>query len=280
MEKKIAIIGAGFMGGSLALILKEKFPQFSVWAYARSESSYLRINKTGIFHKVERDLNKLISGADFVALALPITIIIKYLKEIAPYLKKGAVVFDLGSSKELIRKKALEYLPKTADFVGCHPLCGGEKSGIEFSRRDLYQDELCLITFSSCPKGMKAVKELWEKAGSRVEVVSSLRHDKMLSSLSHLPHLISFSLTKFISKAYLKFSPQSVKDLTRISNSPPEVWADIFISNQDNLLKDLDGFIKVLRNFEQILKTGNRNKIIALIKKINEKQKLINGDRK
>ncbi|UCD15674.1 MAG: prephenate dehydrogenase [Candidatus Omnitrophota bacterium] len=275
MRKKVAIIGAGFMGGSLALDLREKFSNFVIWGYARSQSSYRRIKKSNVVDKVERDLNRVVGGADFVVLALPVFVIIDYLKRIAPLLKKGAIVFDLGSSKEFVERAAKKYMPKGAYFVGCHPLCGAEKGGVEFSSRGLYNGAHCIITASSGMKATKVVAGLWQELGTKVTYIRPQLHDKILSSVSHLPHLISFSITEFISKHYLKFSSRSLKDLTRISNSPSSVWTDIFLSNKANLRRDLQGFIKVLRKFDAAIKEGDRRKIINLIKKVNKKQKLL-----
>lgn len=279
LVKKIAIIGVGFMGGSLSLALKKKFPSMSIWGYARSKKSYNKLKKLKILDRVERDLRKVVEEADIVVLALPVEAIISYLMRIAPFLKKGAIVFDLGSSKKLIETEATRYLSKDVSFVGCHPLCGSEKSGAEFSCKHLYQGALCLITSSPKNKGVKTVKRLWEKLGSRVLFISPDLHDKILSCVSHVPHFVSFSLTHLVPDNYLKFSPSSFKDLTRISGSPPWVWADIFLSNRNNILKDLKRFTEILRKFECILKEGDKKKIIALIEKANKKQRLLMKDK-
>jgi len=271
--KKVAIIGVGFMGGSLARSLKEKFPHFSIWGYARSEKAYNRLKKLNILDKVDKDCRKVVEDADLVALALPVGILIDYLKKIAPFLKKGAVVFDLGSSKQLIEKAARKYLSKDVDFVGCHPLCGSEKKGAEFSSKGLYRGAICLITSSPSKESTKIVKSLWEKLGSRVLFGSSDFHDKVLSSVSHLMHLISFSITQLVPDKYLKFSPQSFRDLTRISGSPASVWTDIFLSNRKNILGDLSKFIKILNKFEKLLKRGDKRKIFKFIESANIKQK-------
>lgn len=271
--KKAAVIGVGFMGGSLALALRDKFPDFVVWGYARSRASYLRIKQAGVVHKIERDLKKVVEDADFVILALPVLEIREYLKNIAKFLKKGAIVFDLGSSKELIENAAERYLPDSVSFVGCHPLCGGEKGGVEFSSRCLYAGSHCIITTPSKIKAALIVKKLWQKLGVKVTFMAPNLHDRILCSVSHLPHLVSFSITDFIPAAYWKFSPQSLKDLTRISDSPSCVWADIFLSNKENLSKDLRCFIKALKKFESILKKGDKKDLLRLIEKVNKKHK-------
>ena len=271
--KKVAILGVGLMGGSLSLALRKKFPQSTVWGFARSQASYNKLKKIRVLNRVERDLKKVVENADLVVLALPVEVIISYFKKIAPFLKKGAIVFDLGSSKGVIEKSITKCLPKGVSFVGCHPLCGSEKSGAEFSRGDLYQGGVCLITSWPQSKATKKIKKIWEELGSKVIFISPQRHDRFLSYLSHLPHIISFSLTKGFPKDHLKFTPQSFKDLTRISISPASVWAEIFLSNKKNVLVDLNRFIKTLKKFESLIKKSDKDKIIDLIKKINTKQR-------
>jgi prephenate dehydrogenase len=274
--KKVSIIGVGFMGGSLALALREKFSHWQIWGYARSKKSAIKLRRLKIVDRVEQDIKKLIEDADIVVLAAPVLAIVDYFDQIAPFLKKGAIVIDLGSTKEAVVKAAGKRLPRKVKFIGCHPLCGSEKSGAQFSRKGLYKGAVCLIASSSTNKSAKVVKALWEKLGSIVIFISPGLHDKILSCVSHLPHVISFSLTYFVPGSYLKFSSASLRDLTRISGSPPGVWADILLSNKANVLRDIKGFIKVLEKFESILTQGDRKKIESVIKSINEKQRLIN----
>ena len=271
--KKIGILGVGLMGGSLSLALRKKFPGVSICGFARSQKSYNKLKRIKVLNIVERNLKNVVENADLVILALPVEVIIDHFKKIIPFLKKGAIVFDLGSSKGVIEESIAKCLPREVSFVGCHPLCGSEKSGAEFSKEDLYQGRVCLITSSPQSKATKTVKKIWEKLGSKVIFISPQRHDKFLSYLSHLPHLIAFSLTEGFPKDHLKFTLQSFKDLTRISISPASVWAEIFLSNKKNVLTDLDTFMKILKKFENLIKKNDKNKIVDLIKKINTKQR-------
>lgn len=275
--KKIAIIGVGFMGGSLSLTLREKFPRIKIWGYARSKASFDKLSKLKILDRAEQNLQKVIEDADIIVLSQPVYVIINYFSRISPFLKKGSIVIDLGSSKKLIGEAAKKYLPEHVDFVGCHPLCGSEKNGAEFGRKDLYHNALCLISSPEANRASRFMKEFWTKLGSEVVFMPASSHDKMISSLSHLPHVISFSLTGFVPKKYLKLCPSSLRDLTRISNSPPAIWADIFLSNKKNILKDAEKFREILKKFMDILEKEDKKKILELISGVNEKQKLINA---
>lgn len=272
---KIAILGVGFMGGSLALAIKKNFPESFITGYARSSSTYKRLSKLNIVDRVERNLGEAVCESDMVILAAPIYSIIDYFKKIAPFLKRGAIVIDLGSTKELIEKKALKYLPKNVYFIGCHPLCGSDKSGAQFSTPNLYKGAICLVAASGNKKALQKVKALWKALGCKVILVNANTHDKILSSVSHLVHVISFSLTEFVPKSYVKFAATSLRDLTRISNSPAAVWADILISNKKNVILDSEKFIKILTKFKELIKKEKKEDILKLINSINKKQKQI-----
>jgi prephenate dehydrogenase len=271
--KKIAIVGVGLMGGSLSLALRKKFPKISVWGYARSQKSYRKLKRLRILDRVERDLKKVVEDADLVVLALPVEAIITHFEKIAPCLKQGAVVFDLGSSKKMIESSITRQLPRGVKFVGCHPLCGSEKGGAEFSTENLYRKALCLITSSPQSNATRRIKKIWEKLGAKVIFVTPRRHDEFLSYLSHLPHLIAFSLTRAFPAKHSPFCLKSFKDLTRISISPAAVWTDILLSNKKNILKDLNRFMEALKEFEHLIKKEDKGKIIELISKVNIKQR-------
>ncbi|MDD5195749.1 MAG: prephenate dehydrogenase [Candidatus Omnitrophica bacterium] len=271
--EKVAIIGVGIMGGSLALSLKKLYPHITIWGYARNQTSYAKLKRLRILDEVEKDLAKMIEGADLIILGLPVYLIIDYCAKIRPFLKKGAIVFDLGSTKEVIEKNARRLLGAKAEFVGCHPLAGSEKSGAQFAKAGLYQGCLCLITSSAAKPATKFVKSIWEAMGAKVIFLSSATHDKILSCVSHLPHIISFSITRFIPKEYLKFIPPSLKDLTRISNSPANVWADILLSNKNNINVDIRAFIKILRELQNALKTADHSEVMRLITEANVRHK-------
>jgi prephenate dehydrogenase len=160
--------------------------------------------------------------------------------------------------------------------VGCHPLAGSEKSGAQFSRSGLYQGATCIITSPDLHKATKVVKNIWEKIGAKVLFMPAKLHDKILSSVSHLSHIVSFSLTNSVVENYLRFAPQSLKDMARISNSPSLVWNDIFLSNKKNILNDIKKFKGILNKFEQALRKGEKDKIIQLIENANKKAKKLN----
>ena len=275
----VAIIGAGFMGGSLAMALRKKFPLLNLSAYARSRQSLARLRKTGVFSLVSTDLEQVLAAANIIVLGSPVGAIIESFKKIKKFLKKGTIVTDLGSSKQAICKAATKILSPGFCFVGSHPLVGSEKSGIEFSRYDLYRGAVCIVTADKNSAASAIVSRLWQAVGSRVIFMPPARHDAMLSAISHLPHVISFALTDCLAREYMPFAPASLKDLTRIANSPAEIWADIFISNKNNLSRDIERFIVMLEKYKILIAKSNKQAMEKTIKRANRKQLELYGYR-
>lgn len=273
MFKKVGIIGVGFMGGSFALAYKEKFPQSFIFGFARSQSSYRRLRKLNILDKVSKDLEEVVSDSELVVLSLPIYVIIEYFKIITPYLKKNTILIDLGSTKVEIEKAAQKSLFYPNNFVGCHPLCGSEKSGGEYAQKDLYKNSLCIITSSKRLKSTRMIKKLWESLGSKVYFMSASNHDKIISYVSHLPHILSFSLIKLVPKTYYSFSSSSFQEMTRIGASSAYLWRDIFLSNSKNITKNITAYIKVLQGLNDLIKKKKGRQLFSTIKKTSEKIK-------
>lgn len=268
--KKVAIIGVGFMGGSLALRLKQVYPDIEIFGYARSSQSFHKLKNLNIVDKVSRDIKEVVSQADIVILAGPIYVIIKTFKDIAGFLKPKAVVFDLGSSKQLIETAAKKSLPKDVYFVGAHPLCGSESKGAQFSQPDIYKGATCIITTNPLKPATKFVSQIWEKLGCKLVFMKASKHDQLLSKLSHLPHILAFALSYQAGNAAKLLSLPSFNDLTRISSSPAQVWSEIILSNKVNILQDIRAYIKVLEKIFKIIKKNDPDQLVALIEKVNK----------
>lgn len=268
--EKISIIGVGFMGASLSLALKDVFPQAVIWGYARNRSSWKRLGRLKVVDCISCDLEKVVHDSDIVILALPVFTIIDFFKKIKPFLKKGALLVDIGSSKQLISAAAKKYLPSGVSFVGCHPLCGSNHAGAEYADKNLYRGALCLITSRS--RQARIVAKIWRLLGCTIRYMSPGFHDQILGYVSHLPHVVSYSLSGCVPKKYLAFAPNSFRDATRVSSSPANVWADIFISNRRYMLKNIREYIKIVARFEKLIKRNDKRSLIAFIQKIHTLQ--------
>jgi len=269
MFKRVGIIGVGFMGGSFSLAYKKRFPSSQIIGFARNDKSFYKLKRLKIVDEVFKDLKKVVD-VDLVVLGLPVKKIEEYLLKIDPFLKKNTIVIDLGSTKKNIEREAKK-LKYANNFVACHPLCGSEKSGAEFAQDNLYENNICVITSSPKRRSTQKIKKMWQALGMRVIFMSADFHDKVLAYLSHLPHLISFSLVKTVPSNFFSFNLRSFQDLTRIAKSNIYLWKEIFFANRKNIIKVLTHFINTLEDFKKILEKKDGKALEKLLKKINKK---------
>ena len=262
----VSIVGVGLIGGSLGLTIKKGKLARLVIGVARRKGTLQKA-----FHKKAIDLGMLdaaegVKNADLVILCTPVSTIAVHLQKIAPHLKKGAVVIDVGSSKTLIQKEAKKYLRKNL-FVGCHPMAGSEKTGIENATADLFKNSVCFLTARD-----SRVENFWKQLGARPVFIDAAKHDLLVAGTSHLPHAIAFSLFQTEKKfpQNLPLNP-SIRELARLAQSDPELWADIFISNREALLEAIFDFekkgIHPLKNFLRLGRKADLSRFISLSNK-------------
>lgn len=261
------------MGASFALALKEKHPDTEIVAFARSDSSFKRLKKLSIADKVTKRLEDVSKNCDLIVLSLPVTLIEEYLEKISSFLKKDAIIIDLGSTKHAITLAAQKQLKYPQNFVGCHPLCGSEKHGAESADKNLYKQALCVITSPESYRSTKKIKRLWISLGAKVKFLDPFTHDKMLSAVSHLPHILSFTLAQLVPTSYHEFAGPSFGEMTRIASSNPQLWCDIFSVNRNNLIKDLTRYIRLLEEFKGQLEKNHINQIYFSLQQANKKIK-------
>ncbi|MFC1514514.1 prephenate dehydrogenase [Candidatus Omnitrophota bacterium] len=269
--KKVTIIGAGFMGGSLALALKKKRLASQVWAVARNKKRKEQIRRLKVFDRVTCDWASALADCDCVVLATPVALIIEHIKRIAPCLEAKTIVTDMGSTKSQIVKAARLHLPES--FVGSHPLCGSEKKGATFADAGLFKAACCIVTPLKRNMAFRKVVWLWKGLGSDVVILKADAHDRALAYVSGLPHLVSFALTQTLPASFSKFAAGSLKDLTRISASSGKLWADIFLSNVRSLDKATAAFLKNIISLRSTIAKKKKRKLLSSLATINRKQK-------
>ena len=277
MFKRVSIIGAGFMGASLAIVLKERYPKTKISVFARNDISFKRLKKLKIADRVTKRLEDIVVDADLVVLSLPVTLIVEYFTKISALLKKDTIVMDLGSTKHAIIVAAQKQLKYPQNFVGCHPLCGSEKHGAQAARADLYKGALCIITSPESYQATKKVKKLWKALGVKVKFLNPITHDKMLSAVSHLPHILSFTLAQLVPSSYHEVAGPSFWEMTRIAASSPQLWCDIFSVNRNNLIQDISQYIRFLEEYKGYLEKNQMNKIYFLLQRANKKINPLRG---
>lgn len=256
---RVTIIGLGLIGGSLALAIKEKKLTEKVIGVSRRKSTIDHAVKNKIVDLATIDLGEGVRGSDLVIIAAPVLKIAAIAREIAPFLKKGAIVTDAGSTKRYIVNNIEKTGLKGAEFIGSHPIAGSESSGIRSADKDLFKGAYCILTETknTDPKALNKVKRFWASLGMKVEVMSCQAHDRLLSKISHLPHAVAVSLVNSIGRKGIDLAAGGFKDTTRIASGESELWKDIFSTNRENLVKDIGAFKKELLKIEIALKSNN-----------------------
>ena len=271
----VTIVGVGLIGGSLGMAIKKNKLAERVVGVGHRRCSIQKAIKKRAIDEGTVNLKSGVKQADLVILATPVGLIIKFLKEGRACLRPGSLVIDVGSSKEEIVKAAEKNFPREISFIGCHPMAGSEKRGIEIARADLFKKAVCIIT----PGGradavaLRKVKVFWQRLGTKVEIISPAGHDRLIALLSHLPHLIAASLVLKLEEEnrnkslWLKLAGPGFKDTTRIAASSPLVWQDIYFSNRANIIKNLRGLKKILERLESYLQKGREKDFLKFLDK-------------
>ena len=263
--KKITIIGVGLIGGSLGLALKKKKPKFKITGIDKLEIIEKAIAR-GAIDEGTINLENGIKEADLIIIATPVKTIIDLLPRINPFIKKGCIVTDTGSTKGQIVETADKVLSKDVFFIGGHPMAGSEKYGIEEVDSHLFQDKTYILTPSKKSNliALEKIFLLVNTIGAKRLVLDPLEHDRVAGAISHLPQILAVSLTNMISMLaqeennnnYFKAIGGGFRDMTRIALSPCKIWEDICDTNQENILKMIQEFRNYLEIIEDKLKNG------------------------
>ncbi len=276
---KLAVIGVGLIGGSLARVLREKGAVSRVVGIGRGEANLRRGVELGVLDGYCLDAREGVAGADLVFVATPVCSIPAVVAEIAPYLAPGCVVTDGGSVKEFVVDACEPLMPEGTFFVGGHPIAGTEHSGVEASFAELYQGKRCIVTPTkrTDPAALAKVVELWQIAGSSVPLMDPAQHDRVVAAISHLPHMVAYSLVNAVDGYdrpggdLLSFSAGGFRDFTRIASSDPVMWRDIALTNRDAILETMDFFSGYLERLRTLVETGDGGGLESFFK--NSKQK-------
>ena len=278
--QKITLVGVGLLGGSLGLAIKERKLAAKVDGFVRRSASIAECEKLGVVDHVTRDLKRAVADADLVILCTPIGRMTELVKEMVPELKKGAIVTDVGSVKEGVVNE-LEPLvaSRGAQFVGSHPMAGGEKMGVAASRGDLFVNSLCIVTPSrnSDEAAVEKVCEFWKSVGARLLTLAPGAHDDLVSRSSHLPHVVAAELANYVlspvhPKEQAMVCANGFRDTTRIASGSPEMWRDIAIANRENLGRVLGVFIEDLQEFRLALENGDVKAIEEFFEKAKQRR--------
>ena len=263
--KRLAVIGVGLVGGSLALALRRAGAAASIAGFDRDAQALERAVALGVIDAAAASASDAAKGADLVVVAVPVRAIGTVLHDVALAMDPQAVVTDVGSTKgevvALAREELRERFPR---FVPGHPIAGRESSGVEAAVPDLFRAARVVLTPDSAtaPDAVDLVKACWEAAGARVASMAAERHDRIFAAVSHLPHVLSFALVSEIAERedaeeLLGFAAGGFRDFTRIAASSPEMWRDIALQNRAALLEELDRYGARLAVFRELIARGD-----------------------
>jgi cyclohexadieny/prephenate dehydrogenase len=264
--RKVAIIGFGLIGSSLARLMERDGLADEIAACVRSDSSLKIIRERKLAHIATKDPAEAVAGADLIVIATPLGAYGAVAEAIAPYVEAGAIVTDVGSVKGRALADLTAALPDSVHVVPGHPVAGTEHSGPEAGFADLFLDRWCILTPApGCdPDAVARVKALWEAAGMWVEIMSAEHHDMVLAITSHLPHLIAYTIVGTatelegdLKKEAIKFSAGGFRDFTRIAASDPVMWRDVFLTNRDAVLEVLGRFSEDLSRLQRAVRRGD-----------------------
>ncbi len=291
--EKIAVVGIGLIGGSLAAALKKSEPALKITAVDRSAESIKKAEKLGIIDQGFTEIKDNLEDQDLIFIAVPVAAVPAVIREINDGGSTRQLLVDAGSTKKEIMLQAAEILKESPKiFIGGHPMAGSHKSGIDWHDPELFKDAPFILTpqlqgETQLPDGelkskastrksdiekelLQQLKTLIENIGARVHIISAAEHDRCTAYLSHLPHLLSSALVNLseqqnFKKEFFELSGSGYRDMTRIAGSSAELWQDIILSNRANLADLIADYIVELKELQSNLENNEQDKIYKFL---------------
>ena len=266
----LAIIGVGLIGGSLGLALKDKLgDRIFIRGISRTQESMDAAVACGAVDMASKDIREVVQDADIVFLSTPVLQIVPMVKKLLPYLRKGTILTDAGSTKQYIWQGLQHILPPDIYYIAGHPMTGKEKSGVRAASKDLFQNK-CYVIVEDTGAPQEAVNricDLLKVTGANITTMDIAKHDRCASIISHVPHVTAAALVTLLNKskndieANLKLAGGGFKDTTRIASSNADMWADICMSNPEAIVNHLEELKHILDEVIINIKDKNRENI-------------------
>ncbi len=275
---RLAILGVGLIGGSLALSLKQAHAVGETIGIGRSLSNLEKALELGVVDRVTQDPAEGVREADVVFLATPVQALGPMACQIMPHLKPGAILTDGGSVKAEVIRAIEPHLRADVHFVPGHPIAGTEKSGAEAAFATLYRKRRCILTPSAHTDvhALELVRSMWETAGCEVVIMDVEKHDRVLAAISHLPHMVAYALVNGVGsydrydENILAYSAGGFRDFTRIASSDPTMWRDIALTNRDALLEMMEGFERYFAELKENVSSGDADALYRFFRRSKE----------
>ena len=276
---RVALIGLGLIASSMGHALRLAGLANVVTGHARSAQTRETALKIGFIDEVYETAAEAVRDADLVVLAVPVGAMAEMAEAIAPYLKPGATVTDVGSVKQAVIDAVAPHIPEGVHFVPAHPLAGTEHSGPASGFATLFRNRWCLLTPTeqSSPESVAALRALWEGMGANVDEMDAPHHDMVLAVVSHTPHLIAFTMVgvadhlgRVSNSEVIKYSASGFRDFTRIAASDPTMWRDVFLTNREATLDILGRFTEELFVLQRAIRMGDGEQLHAYFSRTRE----------
>ncbi|AJF06946.1 prephenate dehydrogenase [Geoalkalibacter subterraneus] len=266
---RLAVIGVGLIGGSLALALREAGAVGEIVGIGRGLENLQKALDLGIVDRITQDAAEGCRDADVVFLATPVRTLADVAAAIIPSLKPGAILTDGGSVKAQVAQEIEPLLRDDVFLVPGHPIAGTEKSGAEAAFATLYQGRRCILTptKSTDQEALLFIQRMWATVGSEVVLMDVTKHDRVLAAISHLPHMVAYSLVNAVGsydryeENILEYSAGGFRDFTRIASSDPTMWRDIALTNRDALIEMMERFERFFGELKEDVRQGDDGKL-------------------
>ena len=273
MFERIALVGIGLIGSSLARVIRREGLARHIAIATRSQSTLKRAEELGLGDSYTSEAKDAVRDADLVIVSVPVGSSGEVAAEIAPALKKGAILTDVGSTKASVIAQMQPHVPDGVHFIPGHPLAGTEKSGPDAGFADLFDNRWCIFTPlpATDPEALEKLSEFWRRCGSNIDTMDPQHHDMTLAIVSHLPHIIAYNIVgtaddlESVTKTeVIKYSASGFRDFTRLAASDPTMWRDVCLHNKDAILEMLARFSEDLASLQRAIRWGDGEKLFDL----------------
>ncbi|SDA96901.1 prephenate dehydrogenase [Mesorhizobium qingshengii] len=273
MFEKIALVGIGLIGSSLARVIRREGLAGHVAISTRSAATLARAQELGLGDSYTTDAKVAVRDADLIIVSVPVGSSGAVAEEIAPALKPGAILTDVGSTKASVIAQMQPHVPAGVHFIPGHPLAGTEKSGPDAGFADLFDNRWCIFTPlpDTDPDALERLSEFWRHCGANIDTMDPQHHDMTLAIVSHLPHIIAYNIVgtaddlQSVTKSeVIKYSASGFRDFTRLAASDPTMWRDVCLHNKDAILEMLARFSEDLASLQRAIRWGDGEKLFDL----------------
>lgn len=282
--QNIAIFGPGLMGGSLLMALRQRQPQTRLRAWGRRPQALEELQNRGLADFCSTEAAEVAEGADVMVLCVPVDKLADVARDCAKAVSPDCLVTDVGSVKGTVTESLATIFSTGRNFVGSHPMCGSEATGLSAARADLYDQALCVVTptAKSRPEMTSAAEALWRSVGARVVAMTPAEHDRAAALVSHIPHVAAAALVELLAGEnpdFHRLCAGGFRDTTRVASGSPELWTAILSQNRREAERGLGKLIGILEKFRLAVASDDTATLNHLLSRARAtREAVIHGD--